>query len=336
MNAKQLVYDTLEYRSPARAPRQLWVLPWAQLHYPAQLARIRQDFPDDILTAPSPCRQTSPCLQGDKFRRGSRTDEWGCRFENLMDGVAGETKEPLVQGEEWEDADRVHIPVEHLTLDTAAVDRFCREHPDRFILSGCCPRPFERLQFIRGTEALFMDLMFPCPAMEEFIRRMHEHFCRELELWATTGVDALQIMDDWGAQNDLLISPELWRRWFAPLYRDYARIAHSHGKKLFMHSDGHILRILPDLIEAGVDAINAQLFCMGPENLTPFRGRITFWGEIDRQHILPEGTPEQVRQAVVRVRGALWDRGGCIAQCEFGPGAKPENVYEVFRAWNES
>ncbi len=68
-------------------------------------------------------------------------------------------------------------------------------------------------------------------------------------------------------------------------------IAHAAGKKLFMHSDGHILAIYPDLVEIGIDAVNSQIFCMGVEKLAPFAGRITFWGEIDRQHLLAHATP---------------------------------------------
>lgn len=145
----------------------------------------------------------------------------------------------------------------------------------------------------------------------------------------------MNIMDDWGAQRSLLINPELWREVFKPLYRDYANIAHSHGKKLFMHSDGNILDIYPDLIEIGIDCLNSQLFCMGVENLEQYAGQICFWGEIDRQHILPYGSLQDVEDAVKLVHKHLWKRGGCIAQLEFGPGASPENVYKAFETWDK-
>jgi hypothetical protein len=102
---------------------------------------------------------------------------------------------------------------------------------------------------------------------------------------------------------------------------------------MFMHSDGHTLAIFPDLIELGLDAINAQIFCIGVENLAPFTGNITFWGEIDRQHLLPHATPDEIDRAVHSVYETLWRKGGCIAQCEFGPGAKPENVRQVYASW---
>jgi hypothetical protein len=142
------------------------------------------------------------------------------------------------------------------------------------------------------------------------------------------------MMDDWGAQHALLINPQTWAEIFKPLYADYIEIAHRHGKKMFMHSDGHITAIYPHLIELGLDALNSQLFCMGVENLAQFAGKITFWGEIDRQYLLPRGTVDEIRDAVESVKETLWRDGGCIAQCEFGAGAKPENVYAVYESWS--
>lgn len=335
MTSKQLVTDTLEFCHTGRVPRQMWILNWAKLNYPQQLAAISRAFPDDIVSPPVLCKETSSIKRGNKFAVGTYTDEWGCTFQNVQDGIAGEMKEPQVREEEWEDWENVHIPDENLTLDVEEVNRFCRRNKDKYLLSGCFPRPFERLQFIRGTENLYMDLMFPPDSMLSFMKKMHEHYCNELDIWAKTDVDALQIMDDWGAQNNLLINPSIWRELFKPMYKEYAGIAHRHGKKLFMHSDGNILKIIPDLIEIGVDALNSQIFCMGVENLKPFKGKITFWGEIDRQNILPSPEKGMTRQAVDQIYGALYSNGGCIAQCEFGPGARPENVYEVFHRWDE-
>lgn len=113
---------------------------------------------------------------------------------------------------------------------------------------------------------------------------VHTYFLRVIEIWAKTEVDGIIFLDDWGAQNSLLISPMMWRKLFKPLYKDYCDLIHSAGKFAFMHSDGHIFDIYEDLIEVGVDAINSQLFCMDIEEIgRRFKGRITFWGEIDRQ-----------------------------------------------------
>jgi uroporphyrinogen-III decarboxylase len=101
-----------------------------------------------------------------------------------------------------------------------------------------------------------------------------------------------------------------------------------------MHSDGNILDILEDLVAIGIDALNSQVACMGIETLgRRFAGRITFWGEIDRQILLARGTTADIDAEVRSVREHLYAGGGVIAQCEFGPGAIPENVMRVFETW---
>ncbi|MBM3854710.1 MAG: methyltransferase, partial [Verrucomicrobia bacterium] len=142
------------------------------------------------------------------------------------------------------------------------------------------------------------------------------------------------MMDDWGSQNSLLMSPATWRRLLKPLYAEYVRIAHDAGKKFFVHSDGHILELYPELIEIGVDAVNSQLFCMDLEEVARrCRGRITLWGEIDRQRLLPHGTKEEVRDAVRRVHSFFWRDGGCIAQFSFEGETRLENAEAVFAEW---
>ena len=333
MTPRQLVKDTLEFKNSAsRAPRQLWLLPWAQSRHPEMVERLNREFAWDI-ASPAVEYAAYPPTQGNAYERGEFVDEWGCRFVNINPGYIGEVKRPQILEDDWSDAERVSLPEGWLSFDIEQVNRACAAS-DRFLLSGCCPRPFEQLQFLRGTANLYMDLMDMPSAMCGFLERMHDFYCRLMTKWAETDVDALYFMDDWGSQRGLLIHPALWKKVFYPMYRAYADIAHSHGKKLFMHSDGDTYAILPDLVDMGLDAMNAQLFCIGLDRLKDFRGKLCFWGEIDRQQLLPYASVEEIGRAVARVHDTLWQDGGCIAQCEFGPGARPENVYEVFRAWD--
>ena len=73
---------------------------------------------------------------------------------------------------------------------------------------------------------------------------------------------------------------------------------------------------------------------MDMKQLSQYRGKITFWGEIDRQHLIPHGTPEEIDAAVQSVYDNLWQDGGCVAMCEFGPGANPDNVYRIYETWS--
>ncbi len=336
---REVVKNAVTFNRPDRVPRDMWVLPWAENRYPEACAALRARFPGDIANIGGlgvEAYAPSPRVRGERYAAGRYVDEWGCVFENIQPGVIGEVKDPLVkQIEDWRDV--VKPPVECLPEDPAsardAVNRACAQ-TDLFVKAGCLPRPWERYQFLRGTEEAMVDMMEPEEGGAEMLRAIHEFHLRELEFWVATDVDAVFFMDDWGAQRQLLIPPPVWRELFKPLYRDYCQLAHAHGKLAMMHSDGCILDIYPDLIEVGVDALNSQLFCMGLDKLAAFKGKICFWGEIDRQHILPSEDPEEGRRAVREVAAHLaTPEGGVIAQFEFGPGADPETVRAVHEAW---
>jgi len=334
MTSRERVYRTLEFTGPDRAPRDLWALPGAvHTHGQAAMDEIERRWPKDFVQA-TVGRRPPLRAKGDPFAPGESVDEWGCVFENASHGVMGQVKHP--QMDDWSKLDVVKPPEELLEVDADAVNAFCRQ-TDKFVFGSGWARPFERLQFIRGTENVLMDLALNPAELRELLSRIHAFYRTQFEIWAKTDVDALVIMDDWGSQQSLLISPRQWREWFKPLYAEYGEIARSGGKKLFMHSDGYILDIYEDLIEVGVDAINSQLFCM---DLAAVRerafGKIAFWGEIDRQQILPHGTPEDVRAAVAAVVKHLWSpAGGAIAQFEFSGDTPPANAHAVYEAWDE-
>ena len=334
MTSRELVKQTMEFQNTnGRAPRDLWCLDWASIYYEKELAEIRKNYPNDYAGVHTVYKQESAVENGHPTEIGTYVDAWGCVFKNIQRGVIGEVKQPIITDDEWKDLSRVVIPEEWLSFDVEQVNEEYRKS-DKWITCGCCPRPFEQLQFLRGTVDLYMDLMDPPKGFLDFLEKMHDFYCCLLRKWAQTEVDSLNFMDDWGSQRSLLISPALWRRYFKPMYQDYIEIAHSAGKKISMHSDGYTLDIIPDLIDMGLDALNTQIFCIGLDKLKPFKGKITFWGEICRQNLLPYGTVADVEKAVTDVFETLWDNGGCIAQCEFGAGAKPENVEAVFRTWD--
>jgi len=336
--SKDIVRQCLTFDGPERMPRELWHLPWAENHYPQVIEEINRRFPSDF-SGPDYYYKPSSRVKGDPHKKGVFVDEWGCHFVNIQDGIIGEVDQPLIN--DISDWNEIKPPYDQLPdgkielqemYDT--VSRYY-EKSDLFVLGNICPRPWERYQFIRGTENAMLDVMMMESGGKDLLYKIHDFYMKEFELWVKSDVDGLDIMDDWGAQNQLLIPPDLWRLYFKPLYKDYCDLAHAHGKFLFMHSDGFIQDIYEDLIEVGVDAINSQLFCMDMNILEKkAKGKITFWGEIDRQHILPSTNPQDGRDAVRKVAKHLYDpKGGIITQLEFGPGANPETVLAVFDEW---
>jgi uroporphyrinogen decarboxylase len=335
MTSRERVIKTLRFETPDRMPISIWVLPYAATHHPEILTRIRQEFPDDM-TGAGGVYNPSARVKGDQYVKGSYTDEWGCVFESIQSGAIGEIRNPILENlDDWRV--RVQPPFETLPEGAAvqaAIDKVNRQvaETDKFVMSGCCARPWERYQFLRGTENSFYDVMDPEDVrVRGLIKTIHDFYMKELEFWARTDVQALSFMDDWGSQTQLLIPPPLWRELFKPLYKDYCALARSSGKFSFMHSDGHIAEIYPDLVEIGVNALNSQVFVMDRKELaTIAKGRMTFWGEIDRQHVLPSPDPEVGRSAVRDYLQHFYDpKGGLFAQFEFGLGANPATVMAV-------
>lgn len=344
MTPRERVLRALEFRSPDRAPRDLWALPWVTQYAREDFEAVLRRFPSDFVTpdavaGPGTGGSLAPGdrARGEPGRKGTWTDDWGCVFEVAQDGVIGEVKHPPLA--DWSALASYRPPQEIIgRTDWDAVNRACAANlagQESFMRAGTSLRPFERMQFLRGSENLYVDLGYETAEMLRLRDMVHEFHLAELERWVRTDVDGLSFMDDWGTQQALLIAPGQWRRLFKPLYRDYCDAIRAAGKKVFFHSDGHIFDIYEDLIELGVHAVNSQLFCMDIEQIgRRFKGRIAFWGEIDRQHVLPFGTAEDARRAVARVRRALDDgTGGVIAQCEWGVNNPRANIEAVFEAW---
>jgi uroporphyrinogen decarboxylase len=112
------------------------------------------------------------------------------------------------------------------------------------------------------------------------------------------GVDVIWIGDDFGAQDRLLISPEMFREFFKPRYLKLFSYLKSINPdlKFAFHTDGYVIPIMKDLIETGVNILNpVQPQSMDPARLKrDFGKELTFWGTIDNQGTMPFGTVEDV------------------------------------------
>jgi len=332
LTSRDRVKKALTFSYPDRAPRDIWALPYVSLFRKDELDKLVRDFPMDIGAS-----QLSPGWS-DKVVRASATagnyaDDWGSIWSVGEAGVIGEVKQPVLA--DWSRLEHFQPPWHLIRQRDLSYTNQCCENSDQFMLSDVTARPFERLQFLRGSQNLYFDIGYGNVEFRKLLEMVHEFYLEDIQSWCGSNVDAIFFMDDWGTNDRLLINPKTWREVFKPLYKEYVDLIHAAGKFAFFHSDGNTQQIFGDLVEVGIDAINSQLFTMNIEELAAkYKGKITFWGEIDRQHVLPFGKPADVDKAVQRVRSALDDgSGGLIAQCEWGKDNSIENIYAVFKAW---
>jgi uroporphyrinogen decarboxylase len=129
-------------------------------------------------------------------------------------------------------------------------------------------------------------------------------------------VDMIKIGDDLGSQVGLLMSPAMYRRILKPVHADYiAFIRERTAAKVLFHTDGDVYDLLDDFVEIGVDILNPVQASAG--GMSDFAGlkrrfgdRLVFCGGMDTHHVLPHGTPDDVRAEVRRVMSTLGPGGG--------------------------
>lgn len=343
MTSRERVFAALDGRGPDRPPRDIWFRDFAQRYRAADWAAVAERFPLDFVRMPG-VLAPSERARGEKGVIGVRVDDWGSVWRSLQTGLTGEVVRPALA--DWADLDRYRPPNEMLerAAGPAAAEVSKAASPEaaeaceaasRFRLGEVGSGPFELMQFLRGTENLYLDLAQPDERLGRLLDMVHEFLVRHCELWCRTDADGVAIGDDWGSQGAMLVNPDMWRRTFKPLYAEYFAMIRAAGKRVFFHTDGMTREIIPDLIEIGVDALNCEVSCMDIEELgRSFRDRVTFWGELCRQRFLPFGTPDEVRGEARRMCRALGSaRGGFIAHLTWGTDVPTANILAAFEEW---
>jgi hypothetical protein len=196
---------------------------------------------------------------------------------------------------------------------------------------------WQHYQALRGYENAMMDLYDPdCPAMEVLDAIVDRNLAL-IERNARLGHDCVGIMDDWGLQDRLMIAPVKWREIFKPRYRRMFAAAHEAGMYVFFHSDGCNWEIADDLVEIGVTIFNPQFEGNDLEALSKAcRGKIAILSDVDRQHLMPRGTREEIRAYVKRIVGLFaTPDGGMILQAAPNADTPLENFKHVFDAFVE-
>ncbi len=158
---------------------------------------------------------------------------------------------------------------------------------------------------------------------------------------ATKGkLNAVLIGNDLGSQTGLMLSPDLIREFVLPGTRKFVEQAKSYGLKVVHHSCGAINEIIPDLIEAGVDVIHpiqALAKGMEPKKLKEqFGNKVSFCGGVDAQNLLVNGTPDEIKAKVLKLR-KIFPTGLVISPSHEAilPDIPPENIKALFDAVKE-
>jgi uroporphyrinogen decarboxylase len=172
---------------------------------------------------------------------------------------------------------------------------------------------FETAWYMRGMENLLMDFIDNPDLASAILNTITEIRVKQIEKFAKSGVDIVQLGDDVGQQVGLIMSPATWREWLKPRLVKVIETAKRINPDIliFYHSDGDVRKLIPEFIEIGIDILNpVQPECMDPAEIKNIYGKqLAFWGTIGTQTTMPFGSPSEVKR-VVKERIDTVGRGG--------------------------
>jgi len=271
-------------------------------------------------------------------------DEWGVYRDfgdfyhfNRMTHTMGDLK-TVDELREWP------WPVLNTREYFEGVERNTRDLRDRNIATvGYYNCIFEQAWYLRGMDNLFMDF-YENPRFAEYLLDKITEIDTMAALKLTEmDVDIYYTGDDVATQLGMMMSPEMWRKWIKPRAKsviDVIKNADPDGL-IWYHSDGNNREILPDLAEIGCDVLHPiQPECMDPVEVHRELGdRVSFWGTIGTQSLMPFGTPREVKDEVFRIIETFDAyRGGLvIAPTHFlEPDVPWDNITAFFEAVDEA
>ncbi len=303
MTSKERVYSMLHGEKTDRAPRYIWIGPYAAQnlceYYGIEAEQLNDRVGNDILQSwLSINREMERKLaQGERY-----TDEWGNVWEHQ--GYYNTVVHHAMSGLSADEISSYPTP------DVLAPDRFLefdrlkREYGEtHFIGADVSGTLFEPAYHLRGMEELLMDLI----SGEEEADVLLDKIAAQSKAIALEAVrrdaDWIWLGDDLGTQNGMIMSPELWRKYFKPRMKDIIDAIRAEKQDMFIayHSCGSIQSVLPDLIEIGIDVINPLQESAANMNHDEIRAlfgeKTTMFCGLDTQTFMVHAEPNEIRAA---------------------------------------
>lgn len=333
INSYQRVVKAIEFGKIDRFPLLHWVSRAVLDKWGKKLKDILSQYPSDF-AGQEVCNKN---IINSPFKKGIQKDAWGCYWENKADNMQGLIKShPLT---EWKSLKFYKFP-SPLTGDFGnewdGVEKIVHQNKGKkyILVRAAGGRLFERMHFLRGFENLMMDIADEREELFILRDKIVNHTLEGLnELFNKYDVDGVLATDDWGTQKQIMIDPKSWQKIFKPSYQKIINFVHKRGKHFFLHSDGYIMGIIPDLIEIGVDVLNTQFSCTSIKDLSEIcKGKICILSHIDKQYTLPMGNIKEVEEYVRKVVNYFpISQSGIIARAETGLDIPVENIETMLK-----
>jgi len=279
---------------------------------------------------------------GPLYEPGLHADAWGTVWKNITRGLDSiSVVHPL---EDWAAFD-AWVPPDPLTQsefggrDWEATKRGMEAQRKRgdLVHGGGLMHGFlyMRLYYLRGFENLMLDMATDDPRLHRLIKIIEDYNVAVVQKYLDLGAEYISEGEDLGNQHALPISPAAWRKCIKPTYEAMFGPCRDRGIPVYLHSDGHILEIIPDLMETGVTIINPQIRANGLAGLKQLVGKVAISLDLDRQ-LFPFASPAEIEDHIWEAYDALHlPEGGLMLGAECEPDVPLENIEQICKVIEE-
>jgi uroporphyrinogen decarboxylase len=260
-------------------------------------------------------------------------DEFGVVYELSEYGLPVAQGHPVKEPEDLRNYTPPAPNPAHLTLLNLAKSRFKDEKAIFWLMRGA----FVRTWRLMGMENMMLKMFDDPDFVHEVAQLTLDYNLNQLDMLVEAGLDVLVVEDDIADSNFPLISPDQFKEFVNRYNRQIVEKAHAKGLKVVRHSDGNLWSLMDIILDTGYDGLNPlePQADMLLKKVKDYCGdRICLLGNIDCVDLLPNGTPEQVDNAVAQAIQDASAGGGLIicSSNSLHPGVKPENCIAMFKA----
>ena len=305
-------YRAMTYQCPRLIPISAGILPSVWMKHRDQMDALCRRHP--LLFPHYQRPENYDEIRNDTYHSGNHVDEWGCVWSNVHAGnEAIVTHHPVPTRE---DVHKLKLP---------AVVPAYPKHGFMYL----------RLADLRGFEELMLDFAEEAPELQRLIDLVLEQNLKIVAGMITKMKPGEMVYfgDDLGMQTSLAMSAAQWRKYLKPAFMEIYRPFVAAGMPVYMHTDGCIHEIVPDLVDCGCKVINPQFRANGMENLIRvFKGKVCCNLDLDRQ-LFPFASPGDLDAHVKECIAKLGSReGGLWVSAEINDDIPLENVDAIFGA----
>ncbi len=319
MDSRERTFMALSHQQPDRPPVSATYTPEA-----AKMLRRVYGLPEEDLgfVMGNDLIKTTVGIENSYYLHDTPeyTCPFGVRWRNVTNSTGHYTE--IIGGALMDDEDgrklaAYQIPDPNAQHWYAPVrEAVARSGKAKFIIGSCQCSVFETAWYLHGMEDTLLDMA----ANEDYANALFDKIM-QFPLRAglnliDCGVDMVWLGDDVAEQRGMLMSPAMWRKYFKGRY---AQMFAAFKKKnrnvaLAYHSCGNCQDILDDMIEIGLEVLNPiQPLAMSPYEIKKRYGdRLTLFGAVDVQQLLPYGSPQEVIKTIREYRATLGKSGGYI------------------------